>query len=120
MSEPPMPTHHGVEAPVIGTFPNQTIRLLHRRGSCRNFKDKKIPEKVLEQILGAAVHAPSGGNLQSFSIVKVEDPKQKEDLMKICGNQRFIVNAPINLVICLDQRRNKKWAELDVDRKSVV
>ena len=68
MSEPPMPTHHGVEAPVTGTFPNETIELLHKRASCRHFQDKLIPEETLNLILGAAVHAPSAGNLQTFSI----------------------------------------------------
>ena len=63
MPVPPMPTHHGVEEPVIGTYPNETLRLLHQRGSCRHFKDKIIPEETLNLILGAARHAPSGGNL---------------------------------------------------------
>jgi FMN reductase [NAD(P)H] len=114
MSDPPMPTHHGVEAPVKGNYPNETLRLLHQRGSCRHFKDKKIPNKELELILGAAVHAPSGGNLQGYSIVKIENPERREKLMKICGNQRFIGKAPVNLVICIDVRRLKRWAELDV------
>ncbi len=109
-----MPTHHGVEAPVNETFPNETLRLLYQRGSCRHFKDTKIPEEILEQILGAAVYAPSAGNLQNFSIVKIEDPERRNELMKICGNQRFIGEAPVNLVICFDQRRNMRWAEIDV------
>jgi nitroreductase len=114
MSDPPMPTHHGVEASVEESYPNETLRLLHRRGSCRHFKDKKIPGDVLEHIFGAAVHAPSAGNLQAFSIVKIEDPERRKKLMKICGNQRFIGEAPLNLVICVDERMNMRWAELDV------
>jgi len=108
-----MPTHHGIEAKVNGDYPNETLRLLHQRGSCRHFKGEKIPEEVLELLLGAAVNAPSGGNLQSFNIVKIEDPERREKLMKICGNQRFIGEAPLNLVICLDQRRSMRWAKLD-------
>jgi len=113
LSEPTMPTHHGIEAKVNGDYPNETLRLLHQRGSCRHFKGEKIPEEVLELLLGAAVNAPSGGNLQSFNIVKIEDPERREKLMKICGNQRFIGEAPLNLVICLDQRRSMRWAKLD-------
>lgn len=74
MSDPPMPTHHGVEAPVEDPFQNEIIQLLHQRGIYRHFKDKIIPKKIIEQILGAAIHAPSGGNLQDFSIVKIENP----------------------------------------------
>ena len=114
MSEPPMPTHHGVEAPVKGIFPNQTIELLHKRASCRHFQEKPIPKETLDLILGAAVHAPSAGNLQAFSIIKIEKQETKEKLVKLCANQRFIAEAPVNLVICVDERRNKRWAELDV------
>jgi FMN reductase [NAD(P)H] len=114
MSDPPMPTHHGVEAPVTGTFPNKTIELLHKRASCRDFQDKKIPKETLDHILRAAVHAPSAGNLQSFSIIKITKQETKEKLMKLCANQRFIAEAPVCLVICVDERRNKRWAELDV------
>lgn len=114
MSDPPMPTHHGVEEPVKGVYPNKTIELLHKRGSCRYFQDKKIPKDVLDYILGAAVHAPSAGNLQAFSIIKIEDPERRAKLKKICGNERFIGEAPLNLVICVDERRNMRWAELDV------
>jgi len=82
MSEPPMPTHHGVEEPVTGTFSNPTIELLHKRGSCRYFQDKKIPEETINLILGAAVHAPSAGNLQAFSIIKIQDPEKKKETKK--------------------------------------
>jgi len=113
LSDPTMPTHHGIEAEVNGDYPNETLRLLHQRGSCRHFKDEEIPEDVLDLLLGAAVNAPSGGNLQSFNMVKIEEPERREKLMKICGNQKFIGEAPLNLVICLDQRRSMRWAELD-------
>jgi len=113
MSDPSMPTHHGIEAPIEGTYPNKTIQLLHHRASCRHFTDKKIPKEDLDYILGAAVHAPSAGNLQAFSIIKIEDQMKKEKLMKLCANQKFIAEAPVALVICVDERRNKRWAELD-------
>ena len=109
-----MPTHHGVETIVEGTYPNKTIRLLYQRKSCRRFQQKKIPSKLLEQVLGVGAHAPSGGNLQNVSIVKVEDPERRRRLMGALGNQRFIGEAPIDLVFCLDMRRNKRWAELEV------
>jgi FMN reductase [NAD(P)H] len=47
-------------------------------------------------------------------LVVHEKQETKEKLMKLCANQRFIAEAPVNLVICVDERRNKRWAELDV------
>ena len=114
MSDQRMPTHHGVETSVEGSFSNKTMQLLYQRKSCRRFQQKKIPPKLLEQVLGVGVHAPSGGNLQNVSIVKVEDQERRQRLMGALGNQRFIGEAPVNLVFCLDLRRNKRWAELEI------
>ena len=56
-------SHHGVKEAVKGKYPNETIKLLIERASLRNFSDKKIPPKVLQYILEAGIHAPTGGNL---------------------------------------------------------
>ncbi len=58
MSDPSMPTHHGVAVQAEEMYPNETLRLLHQRRSIRRFKDEKIPRDVLELLLGAAVNAP--------------------------------------------------------------
>jgi hypothetical protein len=50
-----MPTHHGVEVSVNGKYPNQTLKLITERASCRNFSQKKIPSDILQFILSATV-----------------------------------------------------------------
>ena len=58
MTEPAMPSHHGVDvSPEDRTYPNETIRLLLERASCRSFSDKKIPPDVMQLVLEAGVHA---------------------------------------------------------------
>ena len=99
-----MPTHHGVETKVTGSYPNETLRFLHQRGSCRAFSERKIPEDVLNQVLEAGVHAPSAGNLQIVSIIKIVDLERREKIRQICGGQSFIGEAPVNLVFCIDWR----------------
>lgn len=95
-------------------YPNETIRLLLERASCRSFADRKIEPEVLETLLKAGVHAPTAGNLQPFSIIKVENPDTSKKLAHLCGNQMFIAQAPLNLLFCIDWRRNKRWAALEV------
>jgi nitroreductase len=109
-----MPSHHGVETKVTGSYPNETLRLLNQRGSCRSFSEKSIPEDVLTQVLEAGVHAPNAGNLQVVSIIKIMDPERRKKIQKICGGQKFVGEAPVNLVFCVDWRRDKRWAELEV------
>jgi len=91
---------------------NETIRLLHERSSCRSFENRPIPADVLETVLAAGVHAPTGGNLQPYSIIKTEDPTVKERLTKLCGDQPFIATAPVDLLFCIDYHRLGRWAQL--------
>ena len=94
-------------------YPNETIKLLFERSSCRDFSDKEIPSDVLQFVLEAGVHAPTAGNLQPYSVIKIEDNETKHKLAEMCG-QSFIGKAPILLLFCIDLHRNERWASLEV------
>lgn len=105
--------HHGPMQSTQDQYPNETMRLLHERASLRSFSDKKIPKDVLDLILDAGNHAATGGNLQPYSIIKIEVEETSKWLAERCG-QGFIGKAPVNLLFCIDLHRNKRWAELEV------
>lgn len=92
--------------------PNQTIAILLERASCRNFLPKKIPVQVLDLVLEAGCHAPTGGNLQPYSIIKIKNRKISARLAALF-DQDFIAQAPVNLLFCIDWFRLKKWADME-------
>lgn len=92
---------------------NETMKLLFERSSCRNFLDKKIPQKVLNAVLEGGTHSATAGNLQPYSIIKIEDHENKRKLAEMCG-QSFIEKAQVLLLFCLDLHRNERWAKLEV------
>ncbi len=112
MAEKKTPSHHGVEEQHDAQYPNQTLKLLHERASCRSFFDKKIEPEVLQSILEAGIHAPTGGNLQPYSVIKIEKQDTKRKLAEMCG-QDFIESAPVDLLFCIDWYRLKRWAALE-------
>ncbi len=91
---------------------NETLKLLLERGSCRVFTDKKIPASVINNILEAGLRAPTGGNLQPYSVIKIEKTSSKAKLAKLCG-QSFMAKAPTHLIFCMDFHRLKRWAALE-------
>jgi nitroreductase len=97
----------------VNRYPNETMKLLFERSSCRSFLDKKIPEDVLSLVLDAGIHAPTAGNLQPYSIIRIEDVKAKQKLAKMC-EQSFIGKASVLLLFCIDLHRNERWANLEV------
>jgi nitroreductase len=92
-------------------YSNETMKLLYERGSCRSFTDMKIPEEVLNEVIEAGIHAATGGNLQPYSIIKITAPDTKKRLVDECDMQGIVENAPVNLLFCIDWRRNGRWAE---------
>jgi len=97
----------------VNRYPNKTMKLLFERSSCRSFLDKKIPEDVLSLVLEAGIHAPTAGNLQPYSIIRIEDVRAKQKLAEMC-EQSFIGKASVLLLFCIDLHRNERWANLEV------
>lgn len=87
-----------------------TLELLFNRVSCRAFKQKKVPDNVIKKLLEAGIHAPTGGNLQPYSIIKIERQSAIDRLAELCG-QKFMKTAPLHLVFCVDFHRLKRWAK---------
>jgi FMN reductase [NAD(P)H] len=81
------------------------------RASLRDFADVPIPDEVLKTILDAGYHAATGGNLQPYSVIVVQEEKTRAKLAKMCG-QVFMAKAPVHLLFCIDWHRNARWAEL--------
>lgn len=72
--------------------------VLKTRRSIRFYSNKQVEEQKLTKILEAVNSAPSAGNLQAYEIVIVREPKIKEKLMYAAWGQKFILQAPINLI----------------------
>lgn len=95
-----------------GSQPNETLRLLMARASCRSFSGRKIPPEVLRQVLSAGTQAPSGGNLQPYSIIKIENDETLQKLVGLCGGQKVIGRAPLALLFSIDWNLVERWARL--------
>ncbi|MDV3429632.1 MAG: nitroreductase family protein, partial [Bacillota bacterium] len=85
---------------------NQVLNVINSRKSIRIYEDKEIPKKTKEEIIRAAMKAPTAGNMMLYSIIDVTDEKIKERLSKLCDNQAFIAKAPMVLIFLADYQ---KW-----------
>ena len=87
---------------------NEVLQQLTRRKSVRVFEDRPILPEARQQILEAAVQAPTAGNQQLYTILDITDPKLKEALVHSCDEQPFIAEGKLVLIFCADCR---KWYE---------
>jgi len=100
---------------------NETIELLKNHRSVREFQPKEdVSEGQVETIISAAMAAPNWINGQQVSVIEVRDPEKKSTLASAAGNQRWIDEAPVFLVFCLDFYRAKLAAEKNGNQLQIV
>src|SRR3569833_3811073 len=83
--------------------------LAHR--SIRSYRPDPVPGHTVETLVAAAQSAASSSNLQTWSVVAVEDPARKQRLSEFAGNQKHIREAPLFLVWLADLSRAERLAE---------
>ncbi|EDP8176935.1 NAD(P)H-dependent oxidoreductase [Campylobacter jejuni] len=73
--------------------------LISKRRACKLFNDKKINEKDLHFILESGVLAPSSLGLEPWKFIVVQDEKRKEELSKICNQQKHVKDCAALIII---------------------
>ncbi len=77
-----------------------------RRCSVRAYSRAGVSDTVLDRILNEVVRAPSAGNLQGYSIVRVRSLRGRRALAEAAGGQEFLAEAPVVLVFLADPGRS--------------
>lgn len=89
----------------MAEYPSDTIRELYERKSVRVYAPRPVEESVKQAILGAAIQAPTAGNMALYTILDITDPAKKAALAESCDHQGFIATAPVVLIFCADYYR---------------
>ncbi|WNS41849.1 oxygen-insensitive NADPH nitroreductase [Paenibacillus sp. MMS20-IR301] len=89
---------------------SETIKLLHRHTSVRQFQDKPVSDELLAAIIGAGQMASTSSNVQAYSVIAVTEQPLKAQLSALSGNQAYIEQCPVFLVWCADLYRLREAA----------
>jgi nitroreductase len=73
------------------------------RRSVRKYKPKLVEREITEKLLEAAHWAPSGGNIQPWLFIVVEDHDILDMVRKISPG--YFGEAPLAIIICSDKKR---------------
>lgn len=84
---------------------NDSLTALLSHRSIRSYLSDPLPGGTLELLIAAAQSASTSSNLQTWSVVAVEDQQRQEELSKLAGNQAHIKQVPLFLVWLADLAR---------------
>lgn len=87
-------------------------KIIYTRRSIRKFLDQPVEAKIIENLLKAALLAPSGKAIYPCEFIVVDDILTLEALSnaKTTG-ATFIKNAPLAIVVVADTSKNDIWIE---------
>jgi nitroreductase len=84
---------------------NEVLATLLSHRSVRAFLRDPLPAGTLERLVAAAASASTSSNLQTWSVVAVENPARKARLAELGSGQKHIEICPLYLVWCVDHSR---------------
>ncbi len=84
------------------------IDLLLQHRSVRAYRPDALPDGTLAALVAAAQSAATSSNLQTWSVIAVQDEARRSRLAAFANNQRHIVQAPLFLVWLADLSRAER------------
>ncbi len=101
---------YGEAVPDTQTW-SPVIDVLMQHRSVRAYTDQPLPPGTLEALVAAGQSAATSSNLQTWSVVAVEDADRRARLSDLAGGQKHIRQAPLFLVWLADLSRALRVGE---------
>jgi len=79
-----------------------TLEAIGSRRSIRKYQDRPVPGELIDQLLAAAMSAPSARNQQPWQFVVVDDRALLAEIARINPNARMAAQAPLGILVCGD------------------
>lgn len=80
----------------------ETLEALFTRRSIRDYTPQAVPDELVQELLAAAMQAPSAGNQQPWHFVVVTERQQLDALAEVLPFGKMLKNAPLGIVVCAD------------------
>ena len=95
---------------------NEAYRNLLERRSIRKYDTRPVPDEVLDAVLLAGIHAPSGMNTQGVRLVAVRDPQTVAHLSRLNAAVMGATHDPFYgancvIIVLADPELYNGWVE---------
>ena len=81
---------------------NSKLDLIFNRRSIRKYEDKGISREVINDIMEAAMSAPSAVNRKPYEFIIIDDKNTLKEVAQYLPNGGFLSKAPLGIIVCGD------------------
>jgi nitroreductase len=79
-----------------------TQKTILSRRSVRAYTEQDVSDKDIDDLLKAAMQAPSAGNAQPWHFIVITDKKILSEIPKFHKTAPMVANAPVAIAVCAD------------------
>lgn len=83
------------------------LETIRTRRSIRKFKNKKVADELIREILNAGMSAPSAGNEQPWHFIVVKDRSILDEVPKYSPYAGMVKEADFAILVCGDTKLEK-------------
>jgi len=90
------------------------VEAILSRRSIRKYTSSPVPDELIEELLRAAMSAPSAGNEQPWHFVVIRDQRILNEIPKFHEYSQMLREAPVAVLVCGDlkeQRHEGFWIQ---------
>ena len=78
------------------------LECIRTRRSIREYQDKPVSDELVREVIGAAMMAPSAGNVRPWQFIVLTDPEVLQKAAAIHPHGAMCVKAPVSVMVCGD------------------
>jgi nitroreductase len=88
---------------------NEVLDTIMRRRTVRKFIKKDVPQEVIDQLVQAALYAPTRLGKRPWHFILISDAKVKESLASVLKLHPVVAEAPAVIAICGNRNASTTW-----------
>ena len=92
-----------------------TLEVIFTRRSIRKYKTMPVQQQDVQQILKAAMYAPTANNTQSCQFIVIDERSQLDAIAKVHPYAQMLKKAPLAIIVCGDRNLEKEDFYLSIN-----
>jgi nitroreductase len=85
----------------------EALETIFTRGSVRKYAPRAVPEELVQELLAAAMQAPSAGNQKPWHFILITERKQLGALAGVLPYGQMLHDAPLAVAVCGNLEKEK-------------
>ncbi len=87
------------------------IESIKKRRAIRQYLDEKVSDEKLNEIISAAMYAPSANALYPWDLIIIKNEENKEKLSKLTPWAIHLKEAPVVIAVIGHEKESPDWVE---------